>query len=116
MKLRFALSTASYGRRFHRIDEVLDDAADAGFEGIEITQACNMLGVESHRDLERMARRRGLTVIGYSGGTLASRMEFCGRRFKGYLSMDSVDEDSWWLAFTSGWKPGGPWERGGEKR
>ncbi len=104
MNLRFAFSTASYGRRFHRITDVLDEVADAGFRGIEFAQAPNMLGVTSHTELEKLCLKRELQILGYSGGTLQSRMDFCGKRFSGYLSIDFRDEDGWVRAMHEGFR------------
>jgi len=92
MKLRFAFGTVPYGRRITDIERVFDQIAGAGYEGVEICQAPNMIGnANSHLDVQKIAAERGLSVLGYVGGTLESRMKFCDESFDGYLVIDDWD-------------------------
>jgi signal transduction histidine kinase/sugar phosphate isomerase/epimerase len=104
MKLRFAFGTVTYGRRIPNLAWMLDDIADAGYEGVEICQAPDTFGVSSHAEMERMAAERGLKVLGYIGGTLESRMKFCGPNFKGYLVIDDWDDDACREAMAAGYR------------
>lgn len=105
MKLRFAFGTVTYGRRIPDLAAMLDDIADAGYEGVEICQAPDMIaGIRTHAALEKMAADRGLQVLGYVGGTLESRMQFCGAGFSGYLVIDDWDDDACKRAMEAGYR------------
>lgn len=105
MKLRFAFGTVTYGRRISSLERVLDDIADAGYEGVEICQAPGLItGVSSHADVQKLAAQRGLKVLGYVGGTLARRKLFCGESFDGYLVIDDWDAATCEQAMSEGFK------------
>ncbi|MEZ5387008.1 MAG: ATP-binding protein [Prosthecobacter sp.] len=105
MNLRFAFGTVTYGRRISSLERVLDDIADAGYEGVEICQAPGLIsGVESHANVQRLAEERDLKVLGYVGGTLARRKLFCGDSFDGYLVIDDWDPSTCELALSEGFK------------
>lgn len=105
MKIRFAFGTVTYGRRIPKLEWMLDDIADAGYEGVEICQAPGMIvGVQTHTQVEKLAAERGLKVLGYVGGTLARRMDFCQSGFDGYLVIDDWDEKACEAAMAKGFR------------
>lgn len=88
---RIGAQTILWGEHFHDIDKTLAYIKSLGFQGVEFAQIPAYLGTKpvtwqnldkhlgdpSH--LEFLLNKHGLTLLGLSGGTLATRVKFCER-------------------------------------
>lgn len=94
--MRLGCQTLIFGPRFESRRSALralDMIAAFGFEGVEFAQAplTECLGFKSIDDLRRECEDRGLTVLGFSGGSLRERIRFLGSFKEPYLYADRFD-------------------------
>jgi hypothetical protein len=90
-EIQAAFHTISWGTRFKNERELiraLRSIRDAGFRGVEFSQRPDVhhLCVPDYETLEALATREcGLKILGFAGGTLWDRMQFCGDHTDPYL-------------------------------
>jgi len=89
--MRVGFQTVLWGRRIDNLSEALDNLALAGFEGVEFAQHPKNLC--SIQELSNLMGERDLEIIGFTGGPLRQRMEFCENHRPAYLYVDTVDLD-----------------------
>ena len=87
---RIAFQTIAWGTQFRykkELTDALDLIARSGYQGVEFSQRPDMdhLCVGSLRELKALANERKLEILGFAGGTLRDRMEFCGDDTSPYL-------------------------------
>jgi sugar phosphate isomerase/epimerase len=101
--MKVGFQTVLWGRLVHDLDLVLAQLAAIGYQGVEFAQAREELRVrrnggerpiENVKELLQLTRKHGLELLGFAGGTLKERMEFCGDYRPPYLYVDSWDHDA----------------------
>lgn len=92
--MKFAFETVPYGRRIVDTPSVMREIAAHGYHGVEFAQHPKLLGGINDVDhLYSLAAEFGLTILGFVGGTLSERMEFCREKRPEYLIVDSWTDD-----------------------
>src|SRR4051794_9873184 len=96
MKREFSIAfeTVIWGRRILDFRRIANEIASLGYQGIEIAQHPQLLGVETLQELQAILRSANLTLLAFAGGPLKERMSFCGEYRPPYLYIDSLDEDA----------------------
>ena len=105
--MRPGYQTVIWGPRIDNFDYVLDVIANAGFEGVELSQRPDHVSlagkpVESIGKLLDLLSKHGLELAGLSGGTLRERMDFCEEYRGCYLYTEQWDEESSHIALDLG--------------
>jgi signal transduction histidine kinase/sugar phosphate isomerase/epimerase len=103
--VRIAFETVIWGRRLDDVEFVLDTIAAFGYQGVEFAQSPEEIFVrdrvspEGRRpvkdvtELLSLLEVRSLVLVGLSGGTLTSRMRFCGKYRPEFLYVENWRED-----------------------
>src|SRR5262245_11433755 len=105
--MRLGFQTIIWGPRIEDLDGALEIIAAAGFEGVEFAQRTDMLGLGLNHpidELHRKLERRKLELIGFAGGSLRERLEFCGRFRPAYLYVEDWEPTVAPAAVAAGFK------------
>ena len=89
--MNVGVSTISWGIQIANISEVLDVIKLAGFQGVEIPQRPDSLGVANIEELKILLDERDLELLTFNGGTLKERVDFCGDIYPQYLYVEHWD-------------------------
>ncbi|MGA3284044.1 MAG: ATP-binding protein [Verrucomicrobiota bacterium] len=108
-KFHLAFHTITWGRRIDDLDRVLEVIAACGYEGVEFAQSPDEIHVRDEQadggrrpvrgvqELLAMLQRHGLQLAGLAGGTLPTRVKFCGDYRPPYLHIEDLN----WPAFSA---------------
>lgn len=94
--MKLAVQSIIWGPLLRELDRVLDDIADLGFAGIELSQHPSALGDGSLTidGLLRKCESRDLQLIGLAGGTIQARVDFCQDFRPSYLYTENWFDQS----------------------
>ena len=82
--MKIGIETLVWGPRIEDLKYTLDAIVAAGYQGVEISQRRERLGLGDRaneaniENLLQLLRDRNLVLIGLAGGTLLERIDFCG--------------------------------------
>jgi len=97
---RVGLQTISWGPRIHDLAKFASTAAKIGYTGIEFAQAPHTLPEGSA--LKKILQESDLTLLGFAGGSLRSRVEYAAEAEPLYLYLDEWDLGAAQYAFDAG--------------
>ncbi len=89
--MKFGFKTRNWGIRINYLQQVLDQIAEAGFQGIEFSQRLEYLGCQDVDELCRLLHERGLSLLSLTCGGVLERMAYFGNQRPHYLSIKHGD-------------------------
>lgn len=103
--MKVGVETVTWGIRLHPIEKILDLIAEAGYQGVEIAQRFDSIGVRDIDHLLNLLSRRNLRLTGLVGGTLAERIAFCRTACVDYLYVEPWELPKLNTAIEKGFRP-----------
>lgn len=88
--MRFGCQTIIFGPTVANWDEVFEQTADAGFQGVELFQPASEIAPTITELLDRLGKH-GLTLIGLAGDDIYSRQKYLGEYRNPYLYADRFE-------------------------